>query len=522
MRKGVRPVALLLAALASTVHAQTAPPTGWRIFGSNEILVEDFIASGDVSRSPFRLEGTFWTNRLNVNLGWTDERQRDLAIRAEILGADNDYLPEDGFVVGTFSLRFENGAAAVPYRVEVGDVLADVSRRVLQRQIRGTTIEFQPQFGAGTHSIMLLTGSGVPDWRDTFTDGNALFFTAASWLWQNASERTSIVANISSETARAGAEGAFPQASVDRDHRLASLSAKTSIGRTQLEGEVSLFDGEENATSFFAAAGRSEGVFTWLLRYEENDEHYAPLGAMGIMAGRSIGEARAGWRPSVRSWLQGWLQQIEHGVVSTDVAALTWDAQPMPNRPALRIAARADLNRIESDDGLQDVLFRNLGLEVRDDFAQRYDVTYRASLRETEDDVRPEFDRSALEHELVGGGRFRAGGWSGRIGAGVGYRRFGESASFDSWSPVLEASLQSASHLVRLYYGLMRQRYDSSTIEDLGYQNRRLLYMFTRSNHQISLEYGQELREPERALETDSQRLALRYRYTFDMSFRAP
>jgi hypothetical protein len=513
----------VLIAGATSLFGQ--PVAGWRLSGSNEILVEQFDVSGDQAPSPFRIDGTFLTNRLSLNLDWTDQSTRELSIRTEILGTDSDYLPEQGLVVATLALRFENGAAALPYRIEAGDVFADLSRRLLQRQIRGTSLEFQPPFGIGTHSVVVVTGSGAPDWLDTFRAGDDLYFTAASWLWQSASEKTSIVANVSSESARAGAEGAFPQAAVDRDHLLTSVSAKTSLGGIDVEGEVSVLDGdEENGTSFYAEAGRGEGMFTWRIRYEDNDEHYLPLGAMGIMAGRSIGEIQARWRPSPRGSLRARLQQFDQRFagssreVSTDAAALSWESQPLGFRPSFHIEATADLNRIESNDRLQDLLFRNFGLELRDDFAGRFDLTYRGWFRDTRDDAQSAFDRRAVTQELVAGRPFRLSTWSGRLGGGVGFRSDRESASSDTWSPMIEASLRNGNHLLRAHYGLVQQDFLIATVGDLDYQNRRILYTWARANHNLSLEYGQELREPERSLDTDSRRLALRYRYAFDQN----
>lgn len=521
-----RAVILVMVVCVLPLAAQPAPPPGWRIFGSNELTVENFDVSGERTVSPFRFEGTYFTNRSSVNLAWSDGVLRDLLIRGEFVGTDSEYLPDRGLVVATLALRFEDGGAAVPYRLEAGDVFADLSRRVLQRQLRGTSIELQPQFGRGTHSILIVTGSGAPQWRDTFRDGNDLYFTAASWLWQSVTETTSVVANVAAESAKAGAVGAFPVSSVDRDHLMASLSAKTAFSGVNIEGEVSLLDadGEEDGASFYAEAARGSGPFTWRARYEDNDEHYVPFGAMGVLAGRESGELHGRWRISRRSTLSGRAQQIEQRFasssrsISTDVAALRFATEPVRSRPGLRLDANVDVNRIESSDGLQDVLFRNAGLELRDDFDGRFDLTWRAALRDTSDRSRPGSDRRALENEVIAGVPFLAAGWTGRLGAGVAYHRYRESASFESLSPLVEVSVRNGAHFIRVYYGIAQQRFSTVSERDLRYQNRRLLYTFSRSNHHVSLEYGQELREPEILLDTDSKRVALRYRYTFDRS----
>jgi hypothetical protein len=459
-------LALLLA--AGPLSAQPL-----RLFGSNEIVFEDYDVSGDRERSPFRLDGTFVTNRLALNL-----ERSGLLIRGEFLGTNSDYLPDQGFVISTLFLQYENGAAAVPYRVEAGDVFADLSRRVLQRQVRGTSVEFQPQFGRGTHSVVLLTGSGEPDWRDTFSDATDFFFTGASWAWQSESERTNLVGNVSSESA------------TDRDHVLTSLYAKTAmVNGTEVEGEVSLQRGDDDAASVYAQVARPLGAFQWRLRYENNGERYLPLGAMGIMADRRIAEAHARWRPSRRWSVRGRVQQIEQQNVSIDAGAVTVDVQL---RPALRMEATADVNRIDSRE------YRNVMLDLQDPI-----WSYRGSWRDS-----PDID--AHEHEVMAGRSFSFG----RLSAGLGYRSLGDS---DSWAPVVEASVRRGDHLLRLYYGFLTQRFTTAAFEDLQYQNRRLVYTFTHDSHYVSLEYGLELREPERSLDTESRRIALRYRYAFDL-----
>ena len=476
---------LMTAAAFSSAGAQDAPlPNTFRIFGSNEILVEDFAVSGDRVRSPFRFDGTFLTNRLDLNLGWTGEQLQRLTVRAEILGTNSDYIPQEGLVIATLALQYENGAAATPYRIEAGDVFADLSRRMLQRQIRGASVELQPQIGRGTHSVILLTGSGEPDWRDTFTGAEDLLFGGVSWAWVSESEKTMVVGNVSTESAFG----------LQRDAMIAGIFGKRVFRNgTELEGEFSRLRADDEAMSIYAQLGRALGAFQWRLRYEDNGERYQPLGAVGIMADRSIAEAQARWRISRRWSVRGRLQQIDQQNVEIDAASVTFDGQPLRRRPALRLEATADVNRI----GLRE--YRNVSADLRDDT-----LSYRGSWRDS-----PE--REAHEHEIVAGRSFSFG----RLAAGLGYRDLGDS---ESWSPVIEAALRRGAHLVRLYYGVISQRFMTAAFEDLRYQNRRMVYTFTRANHHVSMELGQELREPERSLGTTSRRVAVRYRYAFDAS----
>lgn len=519
---------VLLTFAAAAAVAQE-PAAGWRLFGSNEIMVEDYRVTGDESISPFPFEGTFLTDRLGINLGWSDGA-RHLVIHADLLGTDSDYLPDDGFVVGNFALRFVNEAAAVPYRLEAGDVFADMSRRVLQRQIRGTMLEFQPSLGSGTHSLMLLAGSGVPDWRHTFDDGGDLTFTGASWLWQSASQKTSLVANVMSESAKAGAKGAVPVPVASLDHRVASLFAKTGFAGMNFETEVSVLDAgngsADDGTSYYAELARATGALQWRARYEDNEREYLPFGAMGVLAGHSTAEAQARWIMTPRTSLRARVQRIDSEQLSAatgtsiDLAGAHFETRPVTSRPGFVIQLMADANRTEADDRTRDVLFQNYGIEVRDWLTDVYDLTLRSWFRETSDDVRPVFDRESHDYELVVGKALRGGGrWSGRIGGGVAYRTQRGNGPYDTLSPLAELSLRGGPHTFRLNYGYVDQNLLAPGAHDVTYQNRRAMYAFLLRNHEVSLEYGQELREPDGLPDTDSSRIALRYRFAFDRSF---
>lgn len=514
-------IAIALLLTAATVSAQEG---GWRLFGSNEILLEDFDVSGDASASPFPFEGTFVTDRLGLNLSWTDGA-RELTIRADLLGSDSEYLPDDGVIVGALSLRFENGAAAVPYRVEAGDFFADVSRRVLQRQIRGTMVELQPSFGAGTHSVMLLLGSGTPAWRDAFSDGGDLAFSGASWLWQSATQGTTLVASVTNESVRAGAEGAFPIRTADLDQRVASLAARTRLGALDLEAEASFLEGDDDGASYFGEVSRVGGRVQWRARLEDTDREYRPVGAMGVIAGRSTAEAEGRVKLGARSSLHARAQTIDSrpvrdlAEVSIDLAGLTLESRPIASRPGFAVQLMADANWIEADDRSQDLQFENYGFELRDWISSEHDLTWRSWLRRLDDGRNAAASRRSQDHEVLFGRTMAFGAWSGRIGGGIAYRRQRGSGAYRSVSPLAELNLGRGPHRLRFYLGYADQEYFAPGAFDLVYQNRRAVYSFVRGPHEIALEYGEELREPEARLETDSNRIALRYRWAFAREF---
>lgn len=517
---------VLLLALLVSLPLRAQDSAGWRLFGSNEIVLEDFGVSGDGSASPFPIEGTFITDRLGFTLGWGDGG-RDLVIQAELLATDSEYLPEEGVVIGALSIRFENGAAAVPYRIEAGDLHADLSRRVLQRQIRGTMVEFQPAFGRGTHSLVLLYGSGMPDWENALDDG--LAFTGASWLWQSPSQSTTLVASLTHESAEAGAEGVYPFPLVSLDRRVASLAARTAVAGFDLEGEWSILDGEAGegeGASWYGEVARASERVQWRARYEDNDREYAPFGAMGVLPGRSTAEAQGRWLVSPRASLRARAQHVEsradlaRSEATIDLAGLTFDARPLERRPGLTARLMADVNRIESDDASQDLTFENYGLEVQDQITNRHDLTWRTWYRTMDDEVLAASSRRSTDHELVAGRIIVLGRWRGRVGGGVAYRVQRGAGPVDSISPIAELNLTAGAHRLGLYYGYADQDFLGPEALDLVYQNRRAMYSFASGAHEMSLELGQELREPAARLDTEASRVAMRYRYSFSRTWR--
>ncbi len=511
----------------------TATTPAWTLSGTNEILVENYDVSGDPSNSLYRYEGTFVTDRLNLNLNYATSPYRALSIRTELLGTDSDYLRDDGLVVANLTLDYMNGLATVPYRVGAGDVFVDLSRRALQRQIRGASFEIQPDFGHGTHSILLVSGSGIPAWRDTFDRGTDLYFNGLSYLWASESGHSRIVANLVDETQKAGTFGAVPVPTVDRDQLVTSLYGETRIGGVALEAEISLLDsgerGDSDSTSVYAQIAHNEGKLSWRARYEQNDATFIPIGGLGIISDYRIAEAHARYATGLRSSLRARVQHYENAFDSeaterrTDVVGLSWETRPLPKRPNLRIDLMGDVNRINSDDDSFDQTFYNARARVADRLTPRVDFSWELQIRDSNAEGNPLYERTLVENELMLGRRFQVAfagrPLQGQIRGGVDYRRQSENGTYEAWSPVIDADIHAGRQSLRLHLGWMDQRFLSAIVDDLRYQTRRLSWSFTPGAHAISLELAQEVRDREHQRGTDSNRIALRYRYSFDRTF---
>jgi hypothetical protein len=528
--------------VAATARAQPGSlpdePTGWHLFGSDELLVERIDVDGDRSASPYFVDGTFVTNRLDLGLGWSDGLGRNLRLRAELVGADNAYLAEDGAVVETLTLGFESGAAAVPYRFQVGDVFGDVSRRTLQRSVRGLSFELQPQTAGGDHSLVLLAATGEPSWRRTLDgDGRNQTFSGLSYLFAPRSGRASLSASVvRSETRPSASSSATPAVSA-LTQTVGSLAGQVrSRGGLELSGELAYLkdgnddddddDGRERDTSAFIQLARSGSRrFTWKLRVEDNGAAFAPPGAVGILADRRLAEANARWMTRGRGFVTVHLMRIHDRVagpaprLETDIAGLGYQGQPVARRPSFRLRLAVDGDRMTARDTTVDRRFRHYAAELGERLGRRWDLRYSGDFWDVQDRRLPAATRRSLDHALTIGLRTvaeREG--SGSVGVRIGgiVRRQWIHAGFETTSPVLDLDAEWHGHRIALHLSFLEQDFTRGSASDLRYTTQGLVYSFAAGAHELSLEAGRDLRRPDAGAETDSMRLALRYRLLFD------
>jgi hypothetical protein len=525
VRKATRSISYLFVLLALSPALLTAQPR-FRFFGSNELTIENYEVDGATSESPFRFEGTFFTNRLNLNLESDDGRGRKVLLRAELLGADNDYLRHDGLLLARFAVELEDGGRSIPYRLAAGDLFAGLSQRVLNRGVRGVSVELQPELGRGAHSLLFVSGSGEPDWR-SLRRSDDLYFNGISYLYTSPAGRTSVVANLVDSRQRAGVSGAFPISATDLEQTIGSVYAESSMGPVRLEAELSALDGSRGGegfddTSFYAMLSRSDGWLSWRVRFEEVGDLYAPIGVSFLSGRRSIeADGRLLGRAGT---LRARMQRLDSALflqtgrpLRTDFASLAWDLPMLARRPNLRVSLMADRNDLESRDGLTDLLYTHVGLEVIERIGQRIEVGYRGHLRDTEDRRRD--DRRLWDHDLSIGRQFdwTAGTTAvrGDLRGGIIWRNQERSAAYESWSPIVEGGLRSGAHALRLYLAFLRQEFETLAIGDLRYDTRRLTYSWMKRPHTLFAEVADETRDQQGRPQTASTRLSLRYRLEF-------
>jgi hypothetical protein len=519
-------LAILLAPVAAV--AQGGGGTArWSFSGLNELTVEHFEVDGDANASPFRFPGTFVTDRLTLNV----ERAslgRKLVVGIEVLAADNPYFAHDGVVAQLLRFELEDGTTAMPYRIAGGDVIVDLSRRVLQSNVKGASFELQPQSSAVDQSILVVSGSGARSWDDAFQDnGDSLYYHGASYLLAAPSGNAMLVANYLNTRQSVLTGGA--EDTIAADNNIGSLYGESRIAGFLLEGEVAFLGAELAAEdvsdrSFYAQLSRNGGPLAWRLRYEDNGADYRPAGAVGILADRRIGELHARYMLGRRGTLRGRLQWIETEYESddprrADLFGLSYDGRLIRRRPTLQVRLSSDVNRGRSETGLFDQLYTGFGIDLRDRFAGDIELAYRFGYRDTDDRTGGGFSRSYTDHSLTVGRPFSLSirGESVRLGVegGLTYRRQTQANGFDSVSPVIDVSASSRRHRFALHLSFLEQDFALATVGDLSYQTQRLTYSFTHDRHLFAFELGQELRRPSMREKTDSLRAAFRYRLSF-------
>ncbi|HKI86211.1 MAG TPA: hypothetical protein VKA53_05665, partial [Thermoanaerobaculia bacterium] len=528
MRRSVLVCGSIMLMLGSLSPGGPARAATWHLFGSNEIAVDHYRVTGDKNASPYQFTGNFWNDRLSLHFDWDNQRGKTISLQGELLGAHDDYFAEDGAVLSTLSLKLQDGGVAVPFRFSVGDEFADLSRRALQRQVRGASLELQPQSKVVDQSILLVSGSGTSSWRETFNGhGNDLFFNGVSYLAASKSGRSSAVlnwVNVHQDAAVAASSGG----TVVGDHRIAGLFAETTLRGVHLEGEVARLDrshGGGSDRSFYGQLDEGRGRFRWRLRYEDNGQTFDPTGAVGIIPNRRIAEAHARWRGS-RGELRARVQDIATDVSgslpkrTTKVAALSYQGSPLRRHPGFEVVLGGEVNDFSTEDGSLDQRFESYRLSLSDRLGSGWLARYRARYRRLEDHLLAEASNHSLDHTLAVGRSFRAGSGRGaalQVQVGGTYRDQQGSGAYRRWSPSLDLGVVGRSHRLHLHLSFLRQDFRPLTVSDLTYSTQRLTYTFVAGPQVLTLEVGNELRRPEAALKTDSLRATVRYRWSFDV-----
>lgn len=278
----------------------------WQISGSSSTTLEAYQDFNNPGQSPFPDQGLFGQSDLSLNF------QRRYSpynqVRGQFFGTavNNPYRSNfQGFVPERFSINWEKGDSAIPFRLDLGDFFAFTSTRTLQRSLKGGQIEIQPDLGGDSgwrHSLQVFTGMNQQFYRELDFDNDITF--GGSWLFSH-EKKGNLSANLVVNRLDNGANNV----NVQRTQTVLSLAGDTRLSfrgqSLELTAEAGYFFGDDvggaildvNGVGLFAEVrGRDdERPLDYSLSFSQFDQNYRPVGAAVTSDQRSLAH-RGGWR----------------------------------------------------------------------------------------------------------------------------------------------------------------------------------------------------------------------------------
>lgn len=526
----------LLTAPGNIARAQTQagaqspdPFADWTIQGDVFMRAEHYGDNGDRSLSPYPYVGP--QNYLELNA--TAEREfspwNRLTFSIFGLANDSDYRSlYDNLSVESFNLTWENGEAAVPFRVGVGDFFGNLTGRTLRRSLKGGYIELQPFAGDQNHSILLFSGTPAQAYREF--DPAADLYSGGSYLIEDPFWGTwafSAVHNRREVTDEATVDQTVLSLAGEQSLNAAgqSLSLETEVnfmrGEGDLDGGSGDSSGDRSGLGFYAELFGRDDIrpLTYGLRYELNGEDYRPAGA-GVVGDREAMEARAGWR-------------FDSGLSVNGRVLRLVDDRSSENPTETRTAGVTVVGSVPvAGFGPVSVFANSLASERRnenrtiDEFtlSQQIDLTLplgdvwtaSAGGSYTAVDDRNAFERITreLSADLIRSVEF--GGWAGSWSIGlVGRDITGGSAASGQYGGRLGLNIGRDAHRVDASYEVLLQDGHAAGGQGSFVQTAGLAYSYTSGQHSFGIDAVYNDRDQDPGGEAGAHRIGLFYRYSF-------
>lgn len=508
----------------------------WYISGSNEAQLDYYNVNGDKSASPYQDEGVFWSNRLDLSLGKSAKPGQLIGLQLEAVGSNDPYRLEDGAVLERAQFIFEDGTVNIPYRLYAGDLFASLSRRTIQRTIRGVYFELQPQnLSFGNQSILFLSGTGEVEWDKTFSgEGDDLYFNGASYLFTSKSQKTTFGVNLVHTLLQDTAVENLAPVGLSRDQIIYSLMGETTFKTILIEGEYaflnSLVEGSNandssGAGGYFQASGQ-KGPFSARFRFEQNDMDFIPAGGSLIISNRRSFELMGGYRLSfpgnINIRLQNFRDNLEGPIpgLDTNVLGLSYQGILTAIRPTMQTMLSWSVNEIEAVDKSTDEFFTDYAFFLSDSFGKGFYSLYSFNFSKYRDNNISSLTANLMKNTLSLGKRFGGelfgSSFNFDINVGLEHSRQYINAEYSSIQPLIDFSVRNENHSLDLHYSFQDQEYTNPTVSDLQNQSRRLTYSYTQGPHIVSVRWLEDLHRPGNATRTDSQKFTLSYNYAFD------
>jgi hypothetical protein len=270
----------LIAVLGLSCFNSHSAYASWQFSGANSLVYEFYDVDGEADRGLYADEGSQLYNDFYLNFSNSYSPYKNLRGYIQTSVSNSDYRQTRGTKVNAFSLNYETGEQAVPYRVEFGDFFASQSQRTIQRGLKGIQVELQPVNLVVPQSIQLFWGRTANDYSDFFDDASDAFYTGASWLAEYQTIGSFAFTSVNYRD---------NSVSDDTNEWVNSLAWQNvfTLGAfdSSFEMEVAYLSGSRDETNldehsrFFEVTGYSETHQDFLISYQRNSERFSPQGS---------------------------------------------------------------------------------------------------------------------------------------------------------------------------------------------------------------------------------------------------
>jgi len=505
------------------------------INGSTTVRYEYYNYKGDPAGTSYTEEGKQWYGELQLSLDQSFTEYNSWRLDAMGLFNRSDYRTQDrNGLLEQLRFAWENGDAALPFRLELGDVYADLSYRSMSRSLKGVQLDLQPtaELFGGYQSILLFAGVSHGDWHDLDDHKDESGFVGASWLLDGAPFGSlSLNWAFNERDAGGGGDGR------DRENVLSLAHEKVfdaEAARMTLESEISRhFDEPDNDrkddTGMFVqfSTKHKNMPLTHRLRYERYGDDFQPEAA-NASTDRQSWEAHASWTFQSGVVLKGRSQFYEDSFQSANQtntsvygASLTGpflNALDPKLSPSLDAYLRLSRNEDCTTDSRSEVLRAACSRPITELWSADGSVALQA-----DKDCRGNTQGWSDDFRLSATRRLSLWGWDGSISPGVTYRYVQQHTGSDSrqWLPTLAADLTRGPHFFNLSANASSlHQLEDDTVDTDDY-TAAATYGCRAGPHALSLEYEWTKHAPEPGAHTRGYKVALQYTYQFGLVAKA-
>ncbi|MCF6281275.1 MAG: hypothetical protein L3J28_03545 [Candidatus Polarisedimenticolaceae bacterium] len=272
--------ALILSIIGISVISQPAL-AAFIYSGQNKLTFEHYSVEGYESGGIYQFEG--WQKFDDFSLNFSDTYSPYSTMRGYIIGSSShsEYRGEESEKISNFSVVYQTGESALPFRLEVGDYYANQSRHTLQRGLKGIQLELQPQIANAPHSIQLFFGRSATDYQTLFDGEEKDYYLGASWLTESETWGAFALTSVNYQSTEALGEKVENVSGLAWEKVFTTSSFNHTIEAefAYLSGENSTSDDLDENSTTLKLSGNNHSGYDYLIDLEHNGDLFSPNGA---------------------------------------------------------------------------------------------------------------------------------------------------------------------------------------------------------------------------------------------------